>query len=509
MIFVTVDYYTDTIRANHQRAIDEATEGIEFAGWVDGMPHEAVSGETFETRDPAIDRTISLIPRCEAKDVDAAVDAAREAFEGEWGDTTPEDRSRTMLGWLDVLRDHTDELALLESLDTGKPLGYAEFEVKKAFDFLEYYATAVRGWEGAQLPVATDAHVYTRREPYGVVGAVLPWNYPMLLAAWKLGPALATGNAVVLKPAEDSPLTATRIAQLSADILPDGVLNVVHGFGEEVGAPLVEHAGVDKVSFTGEDVTGEQVMEAAAGNVTPVTLELGGKSPFVVFPDADLDTAVEAASGGIYYNSGQSCDACSRVLVHEDVHDEFVDRFVDAAESYELGDPLTEDTTMGPLAFGAQYQKVRRYVDVGVQEGATLLTGGQPPENSDLESGWFIQPAVFDDVENDMRIAQEEIFGPVQTINTFESYEEAIELANDVEFGLAAGIATENTSLAHRAAADIEAGSVWVNQYGRTVPGAPFGGFKRSGVGRECSKEALSQYTQSKAVNIALNDPEL
>ena len=503
-----VDYYDGSIEKNHREAIEQATTDRTFANWIDGEAVTASTDETFETIDPAVSVPITAVPRSGASDVDRAVSAARGAMDGEWGETTAAERSRMIREWVQTLRDHVDELALLESLDVGKPLAHAAGEIEKALEFLEYYASVGRAQEGTQVPVSEDSHVYTRREPYGVVGAVVPWNFPLVLASWKLGPALAAGNAVVLKPAEDSPLTATRVAQLSKDIFPDGVLNVVHGYGEEAGAPLSAHEDVDKLSFTGEDVTGEAVMESAASNITPVTLELGGKSPFVVFPDADLEKAVETVAGGIFYNTGQSCDAPSRVLVHEDVHEEFVDRLVEAAESYEIGDPLVEGTTLGPLASQAQHEKVTGYVETGQDEGATLVAGGDQP-GGDLEDGWFVEPTVFDDVDNDMRIAREEIFGPVETINTFATYEEAIEIANDTEFGLAAGIATEDTDLAHRAAADLEAGSVWVNTYGSTVTGGPFGGYKRSGIGRECGQDALEYYTQTKTVNIELGDPSL
>jgi aldehyde dehydrogenase (NAD+) len=504
-----VDYYDGTIEANHREAIEQATTNRSFANWIGGESVAAATDETFDALDPAVAAPITAIPRSGPADVERAVDAAREAIDGEWGETTAAERARVLREWVETLREHVDELALLESLDVGKPLGHAHGEIEKALEFLEYYASVSRAQEGIQVPVSNDAHVYTRQEPYGVVGAIVPWNFPLVLASWKLGPALAAGNAVVLKPAEDSPLTATRVAQLSKDVLPDGVLNVVHGYGEEVGAPLAGHDGVDKLSFTGEDVTGETVMRTAADAITPVTLELGGKSPFLVFPDADLDAAVETVAGGIFYNTGQSCDAPSRVLVHEDVHDEFVDRFVEAAESHAIGDPLVEETTMGPLASQAQYEKVTDYVDAGLDEGATLVAGGDRPAGDELEDGWFVEPTVFDDVDNEMRIAREEIFGPVETINTFSEYEEAISIANDTPYGLAAGVATENTDLAHRAAADLEAGSVWVNTYGSTVTGGPFGGYKRSGIGRECGKDALEYYTQTKTVNVELGDTSL
>jgi aldehyde dehydrogenase (NAD+) len=505
-----LEHYTGTVRENHRNASEEARAFGTFEAWVDGAPREAASGETFETLDPVVDESILSVPRCDEADVDAAVEAAQAAYDAEWSQTTPEERSRMLQEWVSVLRDHLDELALLESLDVGKPLAYAEGEVTKGLDFLEYYANVCRAEEGKTISAVDDAHVYTRREPFGVVGCITPWNYPLVLTSWKIGPALAAGNCVVLKPAEQSPLTALRIAELSEGVLPDGVLNVVPGFGE-AGAALTGHPGVGKVSFTGEDVTGEDVMASAASNITPVTLELGGKSPFVVFPDADLEQAAETVAGSITYNTGQSCDACSRAIVHEDVRDEFVDHLVEEMESHTIGDPLSEGTTFGPLVSEAQYEKVTSYLELGVEEGASLATGGESFEAEGLEDGWYVEPTVFVDADNDMRIAQEEIFGPVETVVTFGDYEEAIELANDVEFGLAAGVATENGSLAHRAAADIDAGSVWVNKfYGRTVTGSPFGGYKRSGMGRECARDTLKSYTREKTVHVPVEqDPTL
>jgi aldehyde dehydrogenase (NAD+) len=495
--------FTETLYRNHKQAIDQVTATTAFDAWIDGEPYVPDEERRFETYDPAIDDVITSIPRCTAEDVDSAVDAATGAFEG-WGAMTVTERSNRILEWVEKLRDHTDELALLESLDTGKPLDNAEYEVDKALEYIEYYAHIVRGEQGSQIPIADDAHAYTRNEPYGVVGLIVPWNYPLLLTSWKLGPALAAGNTVVLKPAENTPLTATRIAQLSANILPEGVLNIVHGYGDEVGAPITSHSGIRKLSFTGEDSTGEAVMKAAAEQITPVTLELGGKSPFIIFPDANLERAVSIAADGIFYNTGQSCDAFSRTLVHESIHDEFIELFVERAAGQQVGDPLQDATTMGPLASEQQYQKFTKYVEIGTDEGATLSYGGDSQQD-----GWFVEPTIFDDVDNDMRIAQEEIFGPVASVITFEDYSEAIALANSVDYGLVAGIATDDLSLAHRAAAQLEAGSVWINQYSRIVPGTPFGGYKRSGIGRECGTEALNHYRQTKTINVGLDEPEL
>ncbi len=494
------------MKERHSEAIERATTDLRFEHWIDGESTDSADGTTFETTDPAVSMPIASVSSGKSTDIDRAVSAARGAFEAEWRKTTPRSRAKRIREWTTLLRARVDELARLESLDTGKPLEYARDEVGDTIEYLEYYASVAQAHEGAHLPQGTDNHVYIRNEPYGVAGQILPWNYPLNLFGWKVGAALAAGNTVVCKPSEEAPLSITRAAQLSADALPDGVLNVVNGFGTEAGAPLTQHDDVDKLSFTGSVPVGKQVMTAAADGVTPVTLELGGKSPFVVFPDADIEQAATTAAAGIFYNTGQSCDACSRVLVHEDVHGEFTDAFLAATDGWTAGDPLLEGTTLGPLTFEEQHDKVSKYVDIGREEGATIVYGGESPAG-EYDDGQFFEPTVFDDVDNDMRIAQEEIFGPIECIITFGDYEEAIELANDVEYGLAAGVATRDATTAHRAAADIRAGSIWVNEYHGGGPGIPFGGFKASGIGRECAKQTIDEYTQSKAVNIALDDP--
>lgn len=506
---MTIDEFKGDIRQKHRRAIDEATTDITFGAWIDGEPQPAITGETFQTSDPAIDEPIADIPRCTSEEINTAVDAAQSAFEGEWSDLETSERSALLNEWADELSANRDTLGLLECLDTGKPLEYAKAEIDGAIAFISYYADIARSHGGKQIPVDGDSLVYTQREPYGVCGQITPWNFPLYLLAWKVAPALATGNTVVLKPAELTPLTALYAAQLSADILPDGVLNVVPGYGEEAGAPLTEHEAVRKLAFTGEDLTGETIMKAAADNITPVTLELGGKSPMIVFPDADIETAAEAAADGIFYNTGQACDAASRILLHEDIKTEFTEAFLDRAADYTVGDPLEEGTMMGPLAHRGQHEKVTDYIELGTEEGATLLTGGSSPDDSELEDGWFIEPTIFDDVDNDMRIAQEEIFGPVECLLTFSDYEEAIEMANDIDYGLAGYVITENASLAHQAASDIDAGLVAVNKYPGDDLGVPFGGYKRSGIGRECAEETLDHYTQTKTVNMDLKSPEL
>lgn len=504
---MTGNKYNTTIHERHRQAQERALNDVTVAPWIDG---EAMStDETIETHDPVTGESMVDVPVCDTATVDHAVAAAWDAYEREWAGTTPTDRSHRLFEWTDALNDAVEELTRLEVLDTGKPLADARGEVKGAIDTLEYYASIVRAHTNEQVPAGDDLHMYTRTEPFGVVGQITPWNFPAWAAAWKLGPALAAGNCTLLKPSARTPLTTIRMAQLSAEALPEGVLNVVTGPGSKTGAALVEHDDVQKVSFTGSDTVGTEVMQAAAERIAPVTLELGGKSPFIVFPDADIDTAVEAVADGIYYSTGEICDALSRAMVHEDIYEGFVEKFVQNVESYVLGDPLDEATTMGPLTSAEQFETVTDYIKTGREEGATLVTGGEQPADPALADGHYIEPAVFTDVDNEMRIAREEIFGPVQTIQSFESYDEAIELANDTKFGLAAGIATESNDLAHRTAADLEAGIIYINAYGPIRPEGPYGGFKKSGIGHDLGKSALDHYQQTKTVYVNLDEPKL
>lgn len=497
----------ESVTDRHSNAKQRVGEISSFEAWVGGSSYETT--DTLDTRDPVTDEVITEVPLFEADDVDYAVQSAWEAFDNTWSDTTPAERSELMYEWIGVLEENIEDLTLLESLDTGKPITDAQGEVEGAIDTLKYYASLARTQSGKQVPARNDVHTYTRKEPFGVVGQITPWNFPIWAAAWKLGPALAAGNATVLKPSATTPLSTVRMAELSKGIFPDGVVNVVTGSGSVTGGPLTEHDGVRKVSFTGSASVGKGIMKAAAEHFAPVTLELGGKSPFLVFPDADLDKVVDAVAAGIFYSTGEICDAFSRALVHEDVIDEFTERFVEKANSYTLGDPLLEETTMGPLTSKEQFETVSKYVDIGTSENADLLAGGDSPAQAELASGWYVEPTVFANVDNDMRIAQEEIFGPVQTIQSFSTYEEAIEIANDSRYGLAAGVGTESTDIAHNAAADLEAGLVYINEYGPILPDAPYGGFKDSGIGRDLGEEALDYYQQTKSVYVNLGEPTL
>lgn len=498
--------FTGTIRDRHEQA-HEAIAGLDFGAYVGGETRPASDGETFHPTDPSVNEPIAAVAQCGEADVDGAVAAAEAAFEDGWGAMDAGDRAALLRAWVEEMRENVDELALLQALEVGKPLAYAEADIENGLDFFEYYANVSVAQEGEYVPTGTDSHAYVRQEPYGVTGQILPWNYPILLMGWKVGAALAAGNTAVVKPPSPAPLSVIRAAQLATDVLPDGVLNVVPGSGGDVGEPIIDHPDVRKVSFTGSVPVGQSIMRTAADSVTPVTLELGGKNPFIVFPDADIEEAAANAATGGMYNAGQSCDSATRILVHEDVRDEFVDAYLEEIAGWEPADPLEDGATMGPLAYEGHRQSVDDYVEVGRDEGATVVAGGEAPEGDEYADGAFYRPTVFDDVDPEMRIAQEEVFGPVQFLMTFSDYEEAIETANDVDYGLTAGIATENPSVAHRAAADVEAGSVWVNQYFGTVPGTPFGGFKQSGFGRECAQQAIEEHTRSKSVNLALDEP--
>lgn len=496
------------IRTTHENAIAEVTTGQEFTPWINGQGYRPSDGDTIDTVDPAANLTIAEILTCDATDVDVAIEAAQDAYDGVWSETSPAERGRMLREWVTILRDHETELTQLECLDTGKPIEQARGEVRAAFDTIEYYASLCRGMNGTQIPTGNNVHAYTRKEPYGVVGQIIPWNFPLWSVTWKLGPALAAGNTSVLKPAPDAPLTAIRAIQLSSDVFPDGVVNVITGAGHDVGNALTNHENIQKLSFTGSRKAGELVMKSAANHIAPVTLELGSKSPFLVFPDADLEKVSQAVADGIFYSTGEICDAFSRAIIHEDIYEEFVDEFLSSMDQYTLGDPLDVDTMMGPLTTADQYESVQNYVELGQEEGATLLRGGDTPDGR-FEHGWYVEPTVFTDVDNDMRIAQEEIFGPIQTIQSFSTYEEGIELANNTRYGLSAGIGTERSSLIHNAAADLEAGLIYVNGYGPILPEAPYGGFKESGIGKDLGAESIEQYLQTKTVYVNLDEPTL
>jgi aldehyde dehydrogenase (NAD+) len=465
---------------------------------IDGRRVAAASGRYFETVDPATERVLARVAEAGAADVDEAVRSARAAFEGAWGHMRAADRGQALLRLAELIRANQDELVLLESLDSGKPVSaIRRQDLPAVLDTLTYYAGWADKITGQVVPARPDALTYTVREPLGVVGAIVPWNFPLMIGMWKIAPALACGCTVVLKPAELTPLTALRIGELALQAgLPPGVLNVVPGFGKIAGQALVDHPDVDKVTFTGSPGVGRQILQSAAGNLKRVTLELGGKSANVIFPDAELGPAAKAAAAGIFFNAGQVCSAGSRILVHEDVYDAVVERLVAHAEAVRIGDPREPATSMGPLVSATQMSRVLDYIDIGVREGARIATGGTRRDGS----GYFVSPTVFTGVEHEMRISQEEIFGPVAAVIRFKDEEDAIRLANGTRYSLAAGVWSADIARVHRFARRLKAGTVWVNTFGPTDVRLPWGGSRDSGFGREHGEAAIENFTESKTV---------
>jgi aldehyde dehydrogenase (NAD+) len=472
--------------------------------FINGKWVNSISGKTFATLNPSTGQEICQVAEADSADVDLAVKAARKAFEsGPWKKMSAAERGRRINKLADLMEQNLPELAALESLDNGKPLRDSlNADLPLSIKAYRYYAGWCDKTHGKTIPVEGEYFCYTKHEPVGVVGQIIPWNFPLLMTAWKWAPALATGCTIVLKPAEQTPLTALRMAALAQEAdIPDGVINVLPGFGPTAGAAITSHMDIDKVAFTGEGSTGQLVMQAAAkSNLKRVSLELGGKSPNVVFADADLDAAVEGAYFGLFFNQGQCCCAGSRLFVEEKIHDAFVEKLVARANKQRVGDPFDMATTQGPQISQEQCDRIMGYIDIGISEGANLLSGGKRVGNK----GYFIQPTIFDGVKDNMRIAKEEIFGPVMNILKFKDVDEVIQRGNKTFYGLAAAIWTKDITKAHRLANSLRAGTVWVNCYDVFDAAAPFGGFKMSGIGRELGEYALSLYTEVKTVNINL-----
>jgi len=469
--------------------------------FVGGEHVSASADEYLVTRNPSTGEPIARVAAAAAKDIDAAVTAAREAFPA-WRDTPPNERGRVLYRVGQAIRENRRELAEIESLDQGKPISQAESDMDGAARYFEYYAGAADKLEGTSVPVGTGQVDFTVREPYGVSAQITPWNFPGNLFARGVAPALVAGNTAVVKPAEQTPLSTLELAELCAEAgVPDGVVNVVTGYGDPAGKALSSHPGVDTITFTGSVPTGRAIMKQAADNIVDVTLELGGKNPAVVFPDADLASAAKWITTAIFTNAGQVCSAADRVVVHEAVHDELLERIVARAEAYVIGTG-EEDLDMGPLASEAQFEKVRSAIESAREAGATLATGGRALDRP----GYFVEPTVFADVTPAMAIAQEEVFGPVLSVLSVSDDEEAIEIANDVEYGLVAGVFTSDVTRAHRIARRLEAGNVYINKwFGDTVQ-TPFGGYKTSGIGREKGQEALDSYLQTKNIAVNISD---
>ncbi len=471
--------------------------------FINGKWVAAVSGKTFPVEDPATEEIIAQVPAGDKADIDLAVAAARRAFEsGPWSRISPADRSRLIWRLGDLLEQHSDEFAELEALDNGKPVTNARRgDVQGSIEMFRYMAGWATRLNGESIPVSSPGnwHAYTLREPVGVVGQIIPWNFPLMMAAWKIAPALAAGCTIVLKPAEQTPLSALRLGELIQEVgIPDGVVNIVTGFGETAGAALAEHPDVDKVAFTGSTEVGKLIVKAAAENLKRVSLELGGKSPAIVFPDADLDLAIAGTASAIFYNQGQCCTAGSRLFAHKSIYDRIVDGVVAEAAKMKIGHGLDRTVNLGPLVSKEQHQRVTGFIESGRSEGAEVVTGGQTSGSQ----GYFVEPTVLAGTNRNMRVVREEIFGPVVCVQSFddEDLDAVARFANDTEYGLQASVWTRNLRVAHMMARKIKAGTICINTHNYGDPAWPFGGYKQSGWGREMGKEVMEHYTETKSV---------
>ena len=474
--------------------------------FIDGEWRDAAGGKTMAVVNPATEQVVAEVASAERSDVDAAVAAARAALDGPWCALSARERGRLVWRLGERLNERADEVARLETLHNGKPIFESrQIEIPAAAECLQYFAGWADKIHGETIPVKGNFLTYTLREPVGVVAAIVPWNFPLLLAAWKVAPALACGNTVIIKPASQTPLTALALAEMAAEVgMPAGVINVVTGPGATVGQMIVEHPGIDKIAFTGDTATGKQIMRGSADTLKRITLELGGKSPNIVFPDADIDAAVRGATTGIFYGKGEVCAAGSRLLIAKSIQAEFIDKVAARAAKMVCGDPMDPKTRLGAISSKHQLDRNLRYIELGKQEGATLVAGGGRADIG-TGKGYFLQPTVFANVTPEMTIAREEIFGPVLAAIEFADVDEAIARANQTPYGLAAAVWTKDIKRAHHVARRLQAGTVWINTYNVYDTAAPFGGYKQSGFGREMSLHALEHYTQVKTVWVDLN----
>ncbi|MGD9806895.1 MAG: aldehyde dehydrogenase family protein [Hyphomicrobiaceae bacterium] len=489
----------ERIRTSHHPFLDGKVKKLLIDGkWVD-----AASGKTFETFNPATGQVLANVAEGDAEDIHRAVTAARKAFEGPWSRMKPYERQNLLLKVAELVEKNIEELCALDTLDMGAPVSRTMANKQRALGMLRYYAGKATALVGETIENSLPGQIfsYTLKEPVGVVGAIIPWNGPLTASIWKIGPALATGCTVILKPAEEAPLTPLRLGEILLEAgVPPGVVNVVAGYGETAGAALSSHPGVDKVAFTGSHLTGQKIVQASAGNLKRVSLELGGKSPDIVFADADLDQAVPGAGMAVFANSGQICSAGTRLFVERKIYDEFVERVGTFGRSLKVGNGIDPETQIGPLVSEEQLTRVTGYLSVGKSEGARAVVGGERLMQGDLAKGYFVPPTVFANVNDDMRIAQEEIFGPVISAIPFDDIDEVVRRGNATMFGLGSGVWTRDVSKAHRMAKSLRAGSVWVNCYQAMDPAVPFGGYKMSGYGRESGLQHLDEYLNVKAV---------
>jgi betaine-aldehyde dehydrogenase len=481
------------------------TEVRTYEMLINGEPVASASGKTFDVLDPSTEEVIAQVPDAGPKDVDRAVAAAKAAFEsGPWGQTTAQERGRVLFRLAERIRKGAAELAELESRNSGKPIVEAEFDINDVATCFEYYGGLATKVTGQVNPVPDNALSLSLREPVGVAGQIIPWNYPLLMAAWKLAPALAAGCTCVLKPAEQTPLTALEIANWFEEAgLPPGVVNIVTGYGETAGAPLVQHPDVNKIAFTGSAAVGKLILKSAADTIKRVTLELGGKSPNIFFADADFEAAIDGALFGVFINQGEVCSAGSRILVEKKIYPKFVEAMTEKAKKIRLGPPLERETKMGPLVSKEQYDRVTSYQEVGKKE-AKISIGGGPAKN--FKKGYYVEPTIFYDVDNRARIAREEIFGPVAAVIPFDNEKDALTIANDSPYGLAAAVWSRDIYKALRMVKSLRAGIVWVNHMQPTYVEAPWGGYKQSGFGRELGPWGIEEYLETKQVHINLNE---
>jgi len=505
---------SDAIREKHQSQAESVLSKEEYGHLIGGEWVESTSGETGPAIDPTTGETLATVQVGTQEDVDRAVEAAQDALEGTWGQLSPRQRAEKLEEIVERLEDAQTDIAKLDSLEAGKPNMHSRFvDSEVLLEQFRYFAALARtANEGRVVPSGDDKRIVTRREPYGVVGAISAWNFPAMFVAWKLGPALAAGNTVVFKPASKAVLSSLEIIRICDRVLPPGTVNIVTGPGSEVGSAISTHEDVNKVTLTGSKGAGVATLENAAPTITPVSVELGGKSPNIIFPDADLEKALEGTLVSIFFNSGQQCTAGSRLFLHEDIKDEFLDMLTERIEELEVGDPLAPMTDIGPMIDHDHQSDVQSYIESAIADGATVLAGNDSDETfagneaSDTAGAPFVQPTVVTDVSDDATVACEEVFGPVLTVFEWSDRDEVIQRANNTDFGLAAAVWTQDLNDAHEVAAELEAGTVWVNAYNDLLEPAPHGGYKESGMGRELAEEALEDYSQTKTINVSLGD---